>query len=97
MATDSLLFIAKESIVGPRHQLDRRKSDQFETDLQENPRKNSWYSAFSNDLHKTIQVSSVSEAWSNCQMRTAGETVKVNPAWREEEGRPGAHLWASKT
>lgn len=41
MATDSLLFIAKESIVGPRHQLDRRKSDQFETDLQENPRKNS--------------------------------------------------------
>lgn len=35
MATDSLLFIAKESIVGPRHQLDRRKSDQFETDLQE--------------------------------------------------------------
>ena len=41
MATDSLLFISKESIVGRRHQLDRRKADKFETDLQDNPRKNS--------------------------------------------------------
>lgn len=50
-------FIPKESMVGPMHQLDRRKVDKFETDLQGKLRKNSWYSAFSDDLHKIIHVS----------------------------------------